>query len=336
MSKKCYGLGVIGCGVIWEVGHMPGLQKMDGEFKLQYVYDINPALTEKAANQTGAKALTDPDEMFESKDVDIVAILTPPFARVEYVKKACAAGKHLMLEKPMARTIDQALEIYSSVRTSGAKCFIPFARTGRSDFLKVPRIIQSGDLGDPLAFIHIHITGPYPWIPLDHWMHDQDKSGGPIFDFSIHFIEMARACLGAEAESVIYGGAATTGRVKSDDQVTALVHYKGGGFGEFTKSWAIPPQVKFGHGGTFVICRDAVVTIDPKVEIHTADGVREVTRDDTGHEGRIRQYRNLISAIEDGTPLFASELEGLRTIEILDAAERSRASGRREPVHLHN
>jgi predicted dehydrogenase len=94
--------------------------------------------------------------------------------------------------------------------------------------------------------------------------------------------------------------------------------------------------VKFGHGGTFVICRDAVVTIDPKVEIHTADGVREVTRDDTGHEGRIRQYRNLISAIEDGTPLFASELEGLRTIEILDAAERSRASGRREPVHLHN
>ena len=51
--------------------------------------------------------------------------------------------------------------------------------------------------------------------------------------------------------------------------------------------------------------------------------------------GRIESYRNLIAAIERGEPLHASETKGLRMTEILDAMERSRASGRKEKVRLH-
>jgi predicted dehydrogenase len=166
-------------------------------------------------------------------------------------------------------------------------------------------------------------------------MHDIEKSGGPIFDYSIHFIELARACMDSEAKEVCYMGANTTGLVKSDDQATMLVQYESGGFGEFTKSWSFPTNVRLGHQTTHVVCRNAVVTLDPNVIIHTANGDREVTAK-SEIPGRAEGYLNLISAIENDTPLFASELEGLRTIEILDTALKSRESGKKEQVQIHN
>lgn len=335
MSEKCYGIGAIGCGVIWNGGHWnDGLKHIPDDAKVRYVYDVNAELAQKAAESTGAKAVDDPDAIFEADDVDIVTLATPPFARLEYVQKACDAGKHLMVEKPMSRTLEDALGIVEAVRNSGVKCFVPFARATSAVQRKLVETIASGELGDPVGFIHTNLSGPYGWVPLDHWMHDMEKSGGPIFDYSIHFIELARACMGSEANQVSYVGADTTGRVKSDDQATLLIEYENGAFGEFTKSWAFPPGVKIGHQSTHVICRDAVVVLDNGVEIHTLDGVRSLSVENEP-PGRADTYLNLISAIENDTPLHASELEGLRTIEILDAGLKSRETGQKEKVNLH-
>lgn len=338
MSEKCYGIGAIGCGVIWNQGHWEGaLKHLPGKAEVRYVYDINGELAQKAAQTSGATAVNTPDAIFEADDVDIVTVATPPYARVEYVQKACSAGKHLMLEKPMARTLEGALSIFHTVRQSGVKCFVPFARATSATHRKLVKTIESGDLGSPVAFIHTNLSGPYSWVSLDHWMHDMERSGGPIFDYSIHFIELARACMGAEAREVCYMGAATTGRVKSDDQATMLVSYENGAFGEFTKSWAFPPEVKLGHQSTHVVCRDAVVVLASRgVQIHTSEGVRDLVSEEGKMPGRAETYLNLIAAIEENTPLYASELEGLRTIEILDAALRARETGQKEQVCLHN
>jgi predicted dehydrogenase len=268
--------------------------------------------------------------------VDIVAILTPPFARVEYVERACAAGKHLMLEKPMARTLEQALAIVGSIRRAGVKCFVPFMRAVSAAHRELAERVRSGTFGEPLAFVHTFLGAPYSWVPLDHWMHDEARSGGPIFDFSIHFLEMARACLGAEAESVLYDGAALTHRVASHDHATLLVAYPGGRLGEFTKSWDFPPGCSYGHNASHVVCRDAVVALGEKVVAHGPGGPRELALGQGAPNGRTQSYRNLIEAIETDAPLYASELNGLRMNEILDAMERSRSSGRRESVALHS
>ena len=132
-----------------------------------------------------------------------------------------------------------------------------------------------------------------------------------------------------------YAGADVTGRVKSDDQATLLIEYQNGAFGEFTKSWAFPPGVRIGHESTHVVCRDAVAVLDAGVEIHTSEGAQNLSSGENEPPGRAQTYRNLIAAIENDTPLYASELEGLRTIEILDAGLKSRETGRKEQVHLH-
>ncbi len=334
MSRKRYEIGVIGCGKIWEIGHWKGLQEMPEEAHVRHVFDVDHEAARKAARETGATPVEDADRIFEDEKVDIVAICTPPFARVEYVAKSCAAGKHLMLEKPMARTVDDALEICRLIGRSGVRCFIPFMRTMNAPARELAERVRSGAFGDPLAFVHTFLGTPYPWIPLDHWMHDQQLSGGAIFDYSIHFIELARACLG-EAAAVLYGGAAVTGRVKSDDQATLLVDYEAGRFGEFTKTWSFPPGCDYGHQATHIVCRDAVIVLDKTPVAHTAEGKRELDVGADAPGGRAESYRNLIAAIEEDTPLHAGELNGLRMNEILDAMERSRSSGSKEPVVVH-
>jgi predicted dehydrogenase len=307
---------------------------MTREAAVRYVYDLNPEMSRKAAEETGADAVADPRAIFDAKNIDIVTLATPPFARLEYVRQACEAGKHLMLEKPMARTLDDALGIFTAIRQSGVKCFMPFARTTNPACQKLAELIGSGELGDPLVFIHTDLAGPYPWVPLDHWMNDMQKSGGPIGDYSVHFIELARACMSSEADNVFYSGKPTTGRIKSDDQATLMIEYRSGGIGEFTKSWAFPPGLKLGYQKTHVICREAIVEVGwNKLTIHSSRGTRQSAIEEIPVR-RTEGYRNLISAIEKDTPLIASELEGLRTIEILDAALTSRRTGCKEHVNL--
>lgn len=339
MSKKRYQIAVIGCGAIWDIGHIGGIREIPDDVQVKYVYDTDETLADKAATEIGATRVDDTDRIFEDDAIDIVAVLTPPTPRPEYVRKACAAGKHLLLEKPMARTVDDALDIFNTIRSSGVKCFIPFMRALSFATRELARELQAGTFGEPLSYVHTCLAVPYPWIPLEHWMHDQDQSGGPLFDFSIHFIEAARALIGAEAKTVTYGGAATTGRVKSHDHATLVINYEGGRLGQYTKSWSFPPGVECDHIMTHIVCRDAVIVLagwGAKVEVHRPVGVSEFTADKPEHGGRADSYLNLIAAIEDGVKPHADELDGLRMNEILDAMERSRASGATEDVVLHD
>jgi predicted dehydrogenase len=162
-------------------------------------------------------------------------------------------------------------------------------------------------------------------------MHDMAKSGGPIFDYSIHFIELARACMSAETEHVLYCGRNTTGRVKSDDFVALLIEYENGAMGEFTKLWSFPPGNPCGLQTTHVVLEDAVCEISmPEVKIYHNNKVIEINTTPNEIPGRAQGYLHLIDSIENGTELFADATDGLRIAETLDAAFTSRKTGKKE------
>jgi hypothetical protein len=89
-------------------------------------YDTAPERSEAAAAQSGAATVAEVDRIFDDSEIDIVTIATPPFALIEYVEKACKAEKHLVLEKPMARTIEDARGIQRMVKDSEVRGFMPF------------------------------------------------------------------------------------------------------------------------------------------------------------------------------------------------------------------
>lgn len=327
-----YGLGVTGAGVIWDRGHWPALQEID-EITVEAVYDLDEERRAEVAAETGAAAVEDADAIFADDGIDVVTIATPPFARREYVEAATDAGKHLMLEKPVARTLEDTLAIHEAVEAAGVQCFVPFGRTASSAMAEVVDLVHSGELGEPRVFHHSSLGTPYEWVDLDHWMHDHERSGGPVFDYSIHAIDLGRACMG-EAEAVSYDGRATTGRVAADDHATLSVYYEDDAFGEYTKSWAYPPGVEYRVEDTQVVCEDGVIVMGEALEVHTPDGVRTVDVE-ADRRSRAVGYRNLIGGIESGEALIADVSDGLRAIEILDAALDSRDAGERVPVELY-
>ena len=334
MKNKRYVVGIIGCGDIWNKGHWPGaFAHLQDTIEVRYTFDISPENAQAAADKSGAQAIENPDRIFGDSEVDIVTIATPPYARLEYVKKACAAGKHIMLEKPMARSLDDAVAIHGEVTKAGIRCSIPFARTITSPLLELQSLIQTGHFGAPKGFVHSNLGGPYGWIPLDHWMHDMEKSGGPIFDYSIHFIELARACMTSEAKTVYYAGKNTTDRVKSDDFAALLIEYENGAMGEFTKLWSFPPENPCALQSTHVVLEEAVCEVLlPTVRIFCNNRVIEINEKKSDLPGRAKGYLNLIDSIENGSPLLANSADGLRIAEILDTAFTSRGSGRKETV----
>ncbi len=100
-------------------------------------------------------------------------------------------------------------------------------------------------------------------------------------------------------------------------------------------SGKLPPGVDLRDEQGYVICRKGVITLRPELRIHVGKETREVRAARSALDGREGSYLNLIAAIEEGAALYADEVTGLRMTEILEAALRSRESGRRERVKRH-
>ena len=148
MAIKKYSVGMIGCGDIWNKGHWPqAFAHLEDVIRIKYTYDIDAEKAQSAAEKSGAEVASDVDKLFEDPEIDIVTIATPPFARLEYVEKACRAGKHIMLEKPMARTLEDAVAIRQKVEESGVRCSIPFARTVTGPLLELQSLVGTGHFG---------------------------------------------------------------------------------------------------------------------------------------------------------------------------------------------
>ncbi len=325
-------LGVIGCGDIWQRGHWPALQQAVDWLQVKYVCDVDAEAASRAASLTGAKALVRSDALFDDPEVDIVAVLTPPKHHLELARRAAETGKHLMLEKPMARTLPEARAIVGVIQASQLRCLVPFVRALSASWRAAAQQIVGGAFGEPLAFSASCVATPYDWVPLEHWMHDEAESGGPLFDYSVHWMDLAQACLGSAAESVHYEGV-KTGRLRCEDHAQLSVRFAGAKLAAFTRSWACPRQAPYFADATYVVCERALVVFGEQVVAHTETGRVELSYTaQAGEDGRLGSYRELARAIDEKRATFSDEVAGLRMAEILDAMERSRASRGSEAV----
>ena len=119
---KTYGVGIVGCGEVWG-WHREAFDHLDC-LRCVAVYDPNAERQAAAAAATGAREAASADEVLTAADVDIAAILTPVFTHADMVETATGAGKHLMLEKPMAIGLAEGQRIVDAISNAGVKCSI--------------------------------------------------------------------------------------------------------------------------------------------------------------------------------------------------------------------
>lgn len=189
MSSKKVKVGVVGCGVVAAAYYLPYLAKMN-TVDLVAVCDRYQTRTEACMRLFGAKEqYLDYYEMLEKADIDAVFILTAPGTHVPFTLKAVEAGKHVLLQKPMATNMNDARAIASAVRKAGVKALIePSSNSPLDpDYAHLRDLVKKGVLGDILWF-SLGWTGPTTYGPgLSSNPYGQDAfykqdSGGFLFD----------------------------------------------------------------------------------------------------------------------------------------------------------
>ncbi|MDF2723251.1 MAG: oxidoreductase domain protein, partial [Paenibacillus sp.] len=127
MAKRLFGIGIIGCGGISR-RHAESCKQLSGDCVIKAVADIDPASAKARAETIGypVDMYQDYREMLKRDDIDIAVICTPPFAHKEPAVHALQAGKHVIVEKPMAGSLEECDEMIAAAETNNRKLAVVF------------------------------------------------------------------------------------------------------------------------------------------------------------------------------------------------------------------
>lgn len=141
---------------------------------------------------------SDPLSGVTDERVDAVVIASPTFTHARLAIAALNAGKHVLSEKPLASTIDEARDIAKAVHESGRVFMIGFMRRFDRGFRRAAERIASGDIGQPLL---VKSTSRGPGLPPP-WAWDPSRSGGLVAEVNSHDLDTIRWLAGSEFETV--------------------------------------------------------------------------------------------------------------------------------------
>ena len=149
--------GIVGCGDVTEVKSGPGFQKADGS-ELVAVMRRDRAKAEDYARRHGVPRVhATADALIDDPDVDAVYIATPPSSHCELALRVAAAGKPCLVEKPMARTHAECVEMIDAFRQRSVPLWVAYYRRALPRFLKVRELLREGAIGRVTA-LHIDVS----------------------------------------------------------------------------------------------------------------------------------------------------------------------------------
>jgi len=180
-------VGIIGAGAIARRGHLPVYGTIR-QVEVVGIVDIDEALARKVAKEFRIpRYYSNYKELLRDDSVEIVDICTPPQTHLEIIRKVAQTGKHILVEKPLALSLEDALRTQEVVNKNGVKLCIMYEWRYFPAVLAVKERIFKGYLG---KIVTMHGVGlvPFPthWT-LNTWLYHQ---GGALYDFGPHLIDM--------------------------------------------------------------------------------------------------------------------------------------------------
>jgi predicted dehydrogenase len=173
--------------------------------RLVAVADPDPeALRRAAAELRCEPTLADPLAAATDDGIDAVVVASPTFTHAAVVEAALQAGKHVLCEKPLASTLEEALRIQAAAEGSSGALVMGFMRRFDAGFARAAERIRAGDIGDP---VFVRSTGRGPGLPPE-WANDPRRSAGLIAEVNSHDLDTVRWLSGREFQTVYAVGRA--------------------------------------------------------------------------------------------------------------------------------
>lgn len=211
-------VGLVGCGAFARFS-MTRYRTLPG-VSITAVADIDPAAARRAAGELGAAARS-PDDVLVAPDVDLVYIATPPAVHFRQARAALEAGRHVLVEKPLATTVADAEALAALATRRGLVCVANLVERYNPLADAVAAVIRSRLLGDLVHGLFVNEAADEGLAP-GHWFWDRAVSGGIFVEHGVHFFDLVAYWLGAGEVVAAARSVRPTARATGDGDTRAV------------------------------------------------------------------------------------------------------------------
>ena len=347
-SPTGHGFGIVGAGVIGAV-HAEAIGMVPGA-RLAAVTDVVPGSAKELADRYGCAAEPDLDALLGRPDVDVVSVCVPSGLHAEVGMRAVAAGKHLVIEKPIDITLDAADRLIGAARAAGVVLTVISQHRFDTGLDELRRLLDSGALGALVlgesSTKWYRTQGYYDSAP---WRGTWAMDGGSLMNQGIHYVDLLRWCMGPVTE-VTAVCATLAHQVEVEDTALAIVRFASGALGTIVSSTAVYPGFSqrleiTGTEGTVVVEDGRIVSRALRAgppgpgepggpADHVTASAEPAAADAAAHPGGIdpashaAQIADLLRAIDQGRQPSVTAQSARDTLEIVCAVYQSARDGR--------
>ncbi|WP_280772035.1 Gfo/Idh/MocA family protein [Salipaludibacillus daqingensis] len=204
--KKKLNVGIIGCGGIALGKHLPSLTKLE-TVNIVAFCDTIPERAKEAASSFGtesAKVFEDYKALLKDRSIDVVHVCTPNISHSEISIASLEAGKHVMCEKPMAKTAEEGRQMVEAAKRTGKKLTIGYQNRFRTDSQYLHKVTSSGDLGE-IYYAKAHAIRRRAVPTWGVFLDEEKQGGGPLIDIGTHALDLTLWMMNNYKPKVIMG-----------------------------------------------------------------------------------------------------------------------------------
>lgn len=343
-ARGSIGVGILGFGAIG-AEHVRGISGTEG-LTVAAICDADPGRLRAAEGLADSPRMyTDAESLLNDDTVDVVIVSTPPNTHAQWALEALSRGKHVVLEKPMALSVDECDTIMATAQDAGLVVSVYQNRRFDPDFRALETAIDAGRLGDVFhleAFVGGHQH------PCNYWHSDASVSGGALFDWGSHVIDQVLQLMPGDIafvtannhkrhwHDVTNADHARMTMTFADGREAEFIYsdlaaalkprwYVLGTEGAVTSEWRYESVISRSSVGT--LAEDALAPADapPIMRLVSADGSTTVLSAPAADAHPF--HRDLAEFLHYGLPMRVQPHDSRRVVAMLAAAEESASLG---------
>jgi predicted dehydrogenase len=332
--------GLLGCGRIAKRhadllggGHIAGA-------KLVAVCDTLRERADPIASRFGVPAFYNIDEFLSQKDIQAVSVLTPSGMHPAHAIAAARAGKHVVVEKPMALRLEDADVMINACDAAGVKLFVVKQNRFNVPVIKAREALEAGRFGRLiLGTVRVRWCRDQAYYDQDKWRGTWAYDGGVLANQASHHVDMLEWFFG-DVVSVHARAATALVKIEAEDTAVATLKFKNGALGIIEATTAVRPTDLegslsiLGEGGAVEIAGFAVNKIRHWRFSKELDSDRDVVEKFSvnppnvygfGHQA---YYEHVVKCLNDQGPALVDGLQGRKSLELISALYESIETGK--------
>ena len=326
---------LVGCGRIAKRhSELLGHKKIEGAM-LVAVCDIVEEKAKKIGGQFNVPYYTDMNEMMKKEDIDAVSVLTESGHHAEHVINLAKYGKHIVVEKPMTLSIDDADEMIMSCQKNNCRLFVVKQNRFNVPVVKLKEALDKGRFGKLfMGTVRIRWCRPQEYYDQDSWRGTWAMDGGVLTNQASHHVDLLEYMMG-KVDSVYAKGIQALANIEAEDTAAVILKFRNGGISILEATTAIRPKDL--EGSLSILGEKGSVEIGGfAVNKMLHWNFQETQKDDNevmekysvnpenvygfGHQA---YYEHVVDCILNNTEHSVDGLEGRKSVELISAIYES-------------